>query len=42
MATVMNSELDIKSQVTADEWETRVDLAAAYHLVEHYGCARSG
>ena len=37
MATVMNSELDIKSQVSADEWKIRVDLAAAYHLVEHYG-----
>ncbi len=28
---------DIKSQVSADEWQARVDLAAAYRLVAMYG-----
>ncbi len=37
MVTAMNSELNIKAQVSTEEWETRVDLAAAYHLVEYYG-----
>src|SRR5688572_28844085 len=27
----------IRDQVTADEWQTRVDLAAAYRLVALYG-----
>ena len=27
----------VREQVSAEEWETRVDLAACYRLVEHYG-----
>lgn len=29
--------MDVKSKVSEDEWKTRVDLAAAYRLVAHYG-----
>jgi ribulose-5-phosphate 4-epimerase/fuculose-1-phosphate aldolase len=29
--------LDLRSRVSAEEWQTRVDLAAAYRLVAHYG-----
>jgi ribulose-5-phosphate 4-epimerase/fuculose-1-phosphate aldolase len=28
---------DMRQRVSAQEWETRVDLAAAYRLVAHYG-----
>ncbi|WP_341702679.1 class II aldolase/adducin family protein [Ferrovibrio sp.] len=28
---------DIRSQVSAEEWQTRTDLAAAYRLVAHFG-----
>src|SRR5215212_9301706 len=28
---------NVRSQVTREEWEKRVDLAAAYRLVDHYG-----
>ena len=28
---------DVKSVVSAQEWQLRVDLAAAYRLVAHYG-----
>jgi ribulose-5-phosphate 4-epimerase/fuculose-1-phosphate aldolase len=28
---------NVRSQVTHEEWERRVDLAAAYRLVDHYG-----
>lgn len=28
---------DVKSVVSAEEWQARVDLAAAYRLVAHYG-----
>ena len=27
----------VRAQVSAEEWQTRVDLAAAYRLVAHYG-----
>ena len=27
----------VRAQVAAEEWQTRVDLAAAYRLVAHYG-----
>src|SRR5207247_10854891 len=27
----------VREQVTGEEWRTRVDLAAAYRLVAHYG-----
>ncbi|MBB85774.1 class II aldolase/adducin family protein [Abyssibacter sp.] len=29
--------MDVRSQVTADEWETRVNLAATYRLVAQFG-----
>ena len=29
--------MDLRSQVTADEWETRVNLAATYRLVAQFG-----
>lgn len=28
---------NVRSQVTAEEWQTRVELAAAYRLVAHFG-----
>ena len=42
MATLMNdnasgSDADIRGQVSDEEWAVRVDLAAAYRLVAHYG-----
>ncbi|HDZ55984.1 MAG TPA: class II aldolase/adducin family protein [Pseudomonas xinjiangensis] len=30
-------DLDVKSQVSAEEWQTRVDLAACYRLIAMYG-----
>lgn len=33
----VQSKSDIRSQVSADEWQTRVDLAAAYRLVALHG-----
>ncbi|UAW97857.1 class II aldolase/adducin family protein [Halopseudomonas nanhaiensis] len=30
-------QLDVKSQVSAEEWQTRVDLAACYRLIAMYG-----
>jgi ribulose-5-phosphate 4-epimerase/fuculose-1-phosphate aldolase len=35
MATQM--KLDVRARVAADEWEVRVNLAAAYRLVAHFG-----
>ncbi|MFT6269680.1 MAG: ribulose-5-phosphate 4-epimerase/fuculose-1-phosphate aldolase [Alphaproteobacteria bacterium] len=29
--------MDVKSQVSKEEWQTRVDLAACYRMVAHYG-----
>lgn len=42
MATLMNdnatgSDADVRGQVSDEEWQVRVDLAAAYRLVAHYG-----
>lgn len=38
MATSLASATpDVRNQVSAEEWATRVDLAAAYRLVAHYG-----
>ena len=42
MATVMNdnasgNDSDVRAQVSDEEWAVRVDLAAAYRLVAHYG-----
>lgn len=36
-ATALKSVADIRTQVSAEEWQTRTDLAAAYRLVAHYG-----
>ena len=27
----------VRDQVSAEEWQTRVDLAATYRLIAHYG-----
>ena len=37
MATAMRPMPSMRDQVSADEWALRVDLAAAYRLVAHYG-----
>lgn len=29
--------MDVKSQVSPQEWQTRVDLAACYRMIAHYG-----
>jgi ribulose-5-phosphate 4-epimerase/fuculose-1-phosphate aldolase len=33
----LKTPADVKSQVSDEEWQVRVDLAAAYRLVAHYG-----
>lgn len=35
--SVAEKQISVKEQVSADEWQVRVDLAAAYRLVAHYG-----
>ena len=35
--TASTSALSLKNKVTREEWQTRVDLAACYRLVAHYG-----
>ncbi|MEM7541580.1 MAG: class II aldolase/adducin family protein [Pseudomonadota bacterium] len=37
MAQLAHEISDIRAQVSEQEWRLRVDLAAAYRLVEHYG-----
>ena len=37
MATAFKTIDSVKDQVTPEEWAIRVDLAAAYRLVAHYG-----
>ncbi len=37
MAKVMTKPLSVREQVSNEEWQIRVDLAAAYRLVHHYG-----
>jgi len=38
MGTVETStDRGVRQRVSAEEWETRVDLAACYRLVDHYG-----
>lgn len=37
MATAIKMPTDVRSQVSDEEWAIRVDLAAAYRLVAHYG-----
>jgi ribulose-5-phosphate 4-epimerase/fuculose-1-phosphate aldolase len=35
--TIAAKELDVRSQVTAEEWEVRVNLAACYRLIAMHG-----
>ena len=35
----MSADVSMQGKVTADEWQTRVDLAACYRLVAAYGWA---
>lgn len=37
MRVVETTPSDVRSRVSPEEWATRVDLAAAYRLVAHYG-----
>ena len=37
MATALKSVENVRDRVSAEEWALRVDLAAAYRLVAHYG-----
>jgi ribulose-5-phosphate 4-epimerase/fuculose-1-phosphate aldolase len=38
MATVLHamSKADVRAKVSAEEWQLRVELAAAYRLVAHH------
>ncbi len=31
------TSINVREMVSAEEWQTRIDLAAAYRLVAHYG-----
>jgi ribulose-5-phosphate 4-epimerase/fuculose-1-phosphate aldolase len=35
--SVAKKQMSVKQQVSAEEWQVRIDLAAAYRLVAHYG-----
>jgi len=37
MVRALHKTTDIRSLVSDEEWQVRVDLAAAYRLVDHYG-----
>ena len=37
MVQALHEINDVRAQVAAEEWQVRVDLAAAYRLVDHYG-----
>ena len=37
MRVVDNALSNVRNQVSAEEWATRVDLAACYRLVAHFG-----
>jgi ribulose-5-phosphate 4-epimerase/fuculose-1-phosphate aldolase len=37
MATALKTQPSVRDQVSDEEWALRVDLAAAYRLVAHYG-----
>lgn len=37
MSSTVQKKSSVREQVSEQEWETRVDLAAAYRLVAHYG-----
>ena len=39
MVQALHRTSDIRAQVSEEEWHVRVDLAAAYRLVDHYGWA---
>ena len=40
MSEAVVENLDIRSQVSSEEWAIRQDLAAAYRLIAHYGLWR--
>ena len=35
-ATAIQQDVSVRDQVSAEEWQTRVDLACAYRLIAHY------
>ena len=37
MVQALQQRANIREQVSDEEWQVRVDLAAAYRLVDHYG-----
>ena len=37
MRVVDNALSNVRNQVSAEEWAVRVDLAACYRLVAHFG-----
>jgi ribulose-5-phosphate 4-epimerase/fuculose-1-phosphate aldolase len=37
MAQALPATNEVRTRISADEWQVRVDLAAAYRLVDHYG-----
>ncbi|MFT7652719.1 MAG: ribulose-5-phosphate 4-epimerase/fuculose-1-phosphate aldolase [Candidatus Azotimanducaceae bacterium] len=37
MSEAINQNFDVRAQVSAEEWQVRQDLAAAYRMVAHYG-----
>ena len=37
MVQALHATSDVQTQVSAEEWQVRVDLAAAYRLIDHYG-----
>jgi ribulose-5-phosphate 4-epimerase/fuculose-1-phosphate aldolase len=37
MVQALHKASEVHAQVSAEEWQVRVDLAAAYRLVDHYG-----
>lgn len=37
MSTAIKQSTTVREQVSAEEWQARVDLAAAYRLIAHYG-----
>ena len=37
MATALKAASAVRAQISEEEWQVRVDLAAAYRLVHYYG-----
>ena len=37
MVQALHALNEIRTGISAEEWQIRVDLAAAYRLVDHYG-----